>query len=612
VVQVNKTAFFAKAMVGTYLIGGFPGSAMAVSASVSETTQKSQSTQASQSSQIDGTSQTEAKQSTSTKEETKDEKKEEKKELKEEKKKSKADEKLHGGKEETSTTGSAADPHSAPCISWVDHLVKPRVCLLCIHGLGLYSGSYTNFGKWMAQRGVATYAIDVRGFGSWMKLSDEKDMDFPGCLNDIKITIKSIRAANPGLPVYILGESMGGAIALKAAAMFPDLIDGLVSSVPAGERFKQKKTDLKVALEFLTGPNKQHDMGKSVVHQATANGKLREDWEDNPMDRMNFSAKQLMEFQKFMNENHDAAKLIEKTPVLMLQGSEDKLVKPEGTWEIFNELSVIDKMMFVVPSEHLIFEEQQDHAAKFDERVSRAVLTWLQTHLPANYKWSENLTASDHTKAMSKIINNNFAGAKKDLDDAISLDATDAKAYFLRGLVDTKLNQPAQARSDYAKAASLGHGSDSARQATAFLLKLGQSKADSNSQSDDTNGFNIALDRTMLTSLGISGKPAILAFYAPWAEQCKDIDKLSSQNVNALQNMQICKVNIDDPKFGSIVSACSIGPIPTFVYVTSKGNVAGINIGLNDFANFAKALTVMPLPTSTQLPPPVVKPAAGH
>jgi hypothetical protein len=118
VVQVNKTAFLAKAILGTYLLGGFPGSAMAVNASVDL-------------------------QASSPKEETKEEKKEEKKELKEEKKKTKADEKLHASKDATSPSiaTSAADPHSAPCISWVDHLVKPRVCLLCIHGLGLYSGS---------------------------------------------------------------------------------------------------------------------------------------------------------------------------------------------------------------------------------------------------------------------------------------------------------------------------------------------------------------------------------------------------------------------------------------------------------------------------------------
>jgi hypothetical protein len=71
--------------------------------------------------------------------------------------------------------------------------------------------------------------------------------------------------------------------------------------------------------------------------------------------------------------------------------------------------------------------------------------------------------------------------------------------------------------------------------------------------------------------------------------------------------MQICKVDIDDPKFGPLVSACSIGPIPTFVYVTARGNVAGMNIGMNNFANFAQVLTATPLAAASQLPPPEAK-----
>src|ERR1700678_305315 len=62
-----------------------------------------------------------------------------------------------------------ADLHPAPCLSWIDPQSKPKIALLCIHGLGLNSDSYTNFAKRVAHHGIATYAIDVRGFGSWMK-----------------------------------------------------------------------------------------------------------------------------------------------------------------------------------------------------------------------------------------------------------------------------------------------------------------------------------------------------------------------------------------------------------------------------------------------------------
>ncbi|HEY9680444.1 MAG TPA: alpha/beta fold hydrolase [Oculatellaceae cyanobacterium] len=513
---------------------------------------------------------------------------------KQEKKELKVEQKLLGKEKEKDGAATTADDRAAPCVSWVDPLVKPKACLLCIHGLGLYSGSYEDFGKWMARRGVGTYAIDVRGFGSWMQVKGDDDIDFAACLKDIQKTLKSIRTANPGLPVYILGESMGGAISLKAAALYPDLIDGLISSVPAGSRFKQKKTDIKVALEFLTGPNKQHNMGKSVVSQATENDKLRKDWEGDPMDRMQFSAKQLMQFQKFMNENHDAAKLISKSPVLVLQGSEDKLVKPEGTWELFSEIESADKTFLAVPSEHLIFEEQQDHAQKFDERVSRLVMTWLQTHLPTGYKWVEGPEHTDHSTAMVRLLNNDFAGAKKELDAAIAGGAADGRTYFLRGIAENKLNMPLKAKADFAKAMELGKGSDSAKNANEYMLGMLQPSKASQNTSTSAPAEKIVLTQDLLQPVGAFGQPAILAFYASWAEQCKDIDKVANTTGILPKGIKFVKVDIEDAHLAPLVQACNVGPIPTFVFVQKNGTVASISIGMNNFTGFAKQLKLAP------------------
>lgn len=263
---------------------------------------------------------------------------------------------------------------SAPCMSWVSPAVEPRVALLCIHGLGLSSRSYTTLGKRLSRLGVATYAIDVRGFGSWMKAQGHEEVDFSGCLNDVQTALKAIHAAHPGVPVFILGESMGGAIALRAAAMYPEQINGLISSVPAGERFQQKKTDLKVALHILAGGNKQFDIGSQIVSQASTstdreggkvvsksvNEKLKENWASDPLSRMELSPKELMQFQKFMNENHEWAKKITSTPVLFVQGINDSLVNPDGTWELFKQLSTNNRTLLAVASPHLIFEEIED------------------------------------------------------------------------------------------------------------------------------------------------------------------------------------------------------------------------------------------------------------
>ena len=176
---------------------------------------------------------------------------------------------------------------------------------------------------------------------------------------------------------------MGGAIALRACSMFPDIIDGLISSVPSGERFQQKKTDLKVALEFLKGRHKQHDIGTQIINQATVGmPEEKEDWASDPLDRLDLSAEQLIQFQKFMNDNHDAAKLITKTPTLMLQGTLDTLVKPEGTWEIFNDIASRQKTFVALPSEHLIIEEGQARSSQYDNKTAQMVSGWMFSNAP--------------------------------------------------------------------------------------------------------------------------------------------------------------------------------------------------------------------------------------
>lgn len=275
------------------------------------------------------------------------------------------------------TTVTPPAPRTAPpCRVWSDVNQKPIACLLCIHGLGLQSGSYEYFGQEQSRRGLAVYAIDVRGFGAWMKANGHTKVNFDDCLADIKQTLQSIRAANPGLPIYVLGESMGGAIALRAASMYPDLIDGLISSVPAGERFQQNKTSMKVFLNLVTGFNIAN-VGNDLVNQATQNAKLKSAWKDDPLSRLNLTPQELIQFQDFMNSNHDAAIKVASMPVLFVQGNGDQLVKPEGTWELFNDVASKDKSFFAVPGEHLIFEDAQTQDAGPRDQNFRVINSWL-------------------------------------------------------------------------------------------------------------------------------------------------------------------------------------------------------------------------------------------
>ncbi|HEY9785515.1 MAG TPA: alpha/beta fold hydrolase [Candidatus Obscuribacterales bacterium] len=267
-----------------------------------------------------------------------------------------------------------------PCMTWIDPEIPVKAVLVCVHGLGLHNGTYAGFGQRMSKLGIACYAIDVRGFGSFMEAKGREKVDFEGCMEDVKATLRVVRRAHPGVPVFILGESMGGAIALRATARYPELIDGLISSVPSGDRFKQNKTRLNVALHLLADPDQPFNVGKGVIEQATEKPELREMWSKDPLARMNVSPKELIQFQHFMNQNHESARLITNKPVLFVQGCKDKLVRPAGTVELFNKLSTKDrKIELIQNAEHLIFEEDQ-----FTDHEIKIVSDWIDSHMQKN------------------------------------------------------------------------------------------------------------------------------------------------------------------------------------------------------------------------------------
>jgi len=260
----------------------------------------------------------------------------------------------------------------APYRCWLP-VQKPNTVLLCVHGLGFSSLSYSEFGRIMAAHSIAVYAIDVRGFGAWADRSKEATLDFEGCLSDIEGALKTLHKAYPSTPVFLVGESMGGAIALAETSRNPGLVSGLISSVPSSDRYAKFSSEIVVGAHYLENKDKPMDLKTEVVDRATANTALRSKWEAEPYNHMKLTPKELKQFSQFMKGNNDAAVLIEKVPVLMLAGFKDKLVKPEGTIEIFNDLSTQDKLLMVVgDGEHLLLEENQ-----LTEELEHLLIVWL-------------------------------------------------------------------------------------------------------------------------------------------------------------------------------------------------------------------------------------------
>ena len=287
----------------------------------------------------------------------------------------------------------------APAIAWIDHSRKPKAAILCIHGLSLHKGTFDALGKRLARDGYAVYAIDVRGFGDWVSQNRKCKVDLEGSLKDIEKELQDIHKAYPDLPVVILGESMGGAIALHATSLYPNLISGLVSCVPAGDRFGASDEDFKVGIHALLGGfNKEMNIGRDVVEQATKKEDLRNAWGNDPLVRMKLSPNELLQFSEFMGKNPNFAKNITATPVLFIQGANDKLVRPAGTWRLCEALGTADRqIVFSKSAEHLILEE-----AQFSDEDIGFIENWLKRHVLAQGNTTESTTAQEQSAPPTK------------------------------------------------------------------------------------------------------------------------------------------------------------------------------------------------------------------
>jgi alpha-beta hydrolase superfamily lysophospholipase len=108
---------------------------------------------------------------------------------------------------------------------------QPRFVVLALHGFGDHGGnSWVEGAPLLNAGGVTVYAYDQRGFGH----SPHRGL-WPGgqtLVDDARAAARLIAARHPGLPLFLLGESMGGAIA-AIAAREPGPIRGVILMAPA-------------------------------------------------------------------------------------------------------------------------------------------------------------------------------------------------------------------------------------------------------------------------------------------------------------------------------------------------------------------------------------------
>lgn len=225
----------------------------------------------------------------------------------------------------------AADGAELPLRVWLPE-GRPDAVILALHGFNDYSNAFAMPAPGWAAEGIATYAYDQRGFGAAPGRGR-----WPGAramADDVAVASRLLRARHPGVPLYLLGESMGGALAITAmtgtaGTARPD-VDALVLVAPAVWGRQTMSLIQRAGLFLARLMPSVHLSGRSLpvtIHPSDNIPMLRA-YSADPMVIKETRADTLNGLVDLMSLALDSAPLLE-IPTLVLYGDHDDIV-PRG------------------------------------------------------------------------------------------------------------------------------------------------------------------------------------------------------------------------------------------------------------------------------------------
>jgi acylglycerol lipase len=256
--------------------------------------------------------------------------------------------------------------------SWIGSDTSKGVIVL-VHGLHEHSGRYDWVATRLADAGFAVYAIDHAGHGR-----SEGQRGQIGRMSEVVAGVDALLALaagrHPGPAPFIVAHSMGSLITLDYLVGNPQELRGVVLSAPPLVQDVASPVLVKVAkLLSVVAPNAPTvELDSETVSR---DPEIVEYHRTNPlMVKGKIRARTGAEFIDAVDRVKSGLAKVTQ-PILVIAGSADKLVKPEGAEIVVEGAGSTDKTLKIYDGlYHEVFNEPEK------ETVIADVIAWLGEH----------------------------------------------------------------------------------------------------------------------------------------------------------------------------------------------------------------------------------------
>jgi alpha-beta hydrolase superfamily lysophospholipase len=213
--------------------------------------------------------------------------------------------------------------------------------LFAVHGMGSHSESYRRMALELGERKIATFGIDMRGFGHTGTRGDAEN--FHLAPEDINMAFGVVRERYPGLPASLLALSLGVPVTLRAFGRFPELVPSTVillagrikgmeprSQMWRFPAFRIKNIFVRDA-RFDTRPSMSNGFRETELAQVMV---------EDELSTWRFSKRMMMGMAPFMDvedSTRGAAKMA--APTLIVHGESDTVNHPDGSRQLHENVT---------------------------------------------------------------------------------------------------------------------------------------------------------------------------------------------------------------------------------------------------------------------------------
>jgi len=255
--------------------------------------------------------------------------------------------------------------------SWHPQTTTKAIVIL-VHGLGVHSNIFDNVVEFLVAHNYGVYGFDLRGHGrspgqrgyinSWREFRE-----------DVQAFHQLVIQKESPLPIFLLGQSLGGTISLDYALHVGEQLQGVILLSPA---LQVGISPLKIAIGKILSqvmPRFSLDTGIRLT-TSSRDSELIKTLAQDPLRHTRGTARLSTEFMQTIAWIITHTEMLQ-VPLLILHGGSDQIVSPESSRLLFEQITFDDKERRVYPESYHVLQNDLNY-----QEILADLGDWLDKH----------------------------------------------------------------------------------------------------------------------------------------------------------------------------------------------------------------------------------------